>query len=245
MANVLINGGSRGVGRGICEAFINNGDNVFFTCKNEKSLQNSLEILQQGAKESQVFGTICDSRDYLQVKNTIDMVYREMKGIDILVNNAGIRTYGTIEEIEVEDWINAVETNINGYFYFTKYSMPYLLKSKRAWIFNIGSTAGINAFSGGISYNTTKAAIHGFSASLELDVRSKGIRVCNVIPGNVYIKEDECRLDDEWMLKPIDIGNSIIAQTKLDKNCLISSLVIKPTKSPQHPSKGIQALRYV
>lgn len=245
MANVLVNGGSRGIGRGICEAFIKNGDNVFFTCKDEKMLNYSMKLLQKYTVQNHIYGCVCDSRNPKQVKDAVNSANDLMGGVDILVNNAGIRKYGTIEEINIDDWIDAVETNINGYFYFVKFVLPYLLISQNAWIFNVGSTAGIYAFSGGISYNTTKAATHGFSSSLELDVRERGVRVCNVIPGNVFNKDTECKCEDQWMLKPVDIGNTMVAQTKLEKNCLVSSLVIKPTNSPHHPENGIAALKYV
>lgn len=245
MANVLITGGARGIGRGISEAFVKNGDNIVYTCQNEESLEKSFEILKRLGGAGSVHGILCDSKDYCQVKKTVDEAAKLLQGIDILVNNAAVRKYGTLYEISVNEWEEAIATNVNGYFYFCKCSINYLLESTNAWVINIGSTAGNNSFSGGISYNTTKSAIHGFSGSLQLDMRMSGIRVCNVIPGNVFNKDSVCPKDDEWMMKPIDIGNSIVSQLSINSRCMPTILELKPTYAPVHPEKGIRALRYV
>lgn len=245
MATVLVTGGSRGIGRGICEAFLSRGDNVAYTCHNVETLEDSRKRFQKLSNENTFLGLMCNSGEYTQVSETVDKVFEMFSGIDILVNNAGIRKYGTIYDISIEEWNEAVATNVNGYFYFCKCTLPYLLKSKDPWIFNIGSTAANSPFSGGISYNTTKAAVHGFSSSLQLDVRNDGIRVCNIVPGNVYNKDIPCQEEDEWMMKPIDIGNCIISLLQLDQRAMTSVVEIKPTNAPKHPEPGIRALRFV
>lgn len=245
MSTVLVTGGSRGIGKGICEAFLRQGDNVAYTCHNIETLEKSKEYFQKLSNKDKFIGLLCNSGDYTQVKETICKVLEKFQSLDILVNNAGVRKYGTIFDISVEAWNEAIATNVNGYFYFCKCTLPYLLKSNDPWIFNVGSTAAYSPFSGGISYNTTKAAVHGLSRALELDVRNNGIRVCNIVPGNVYNKDIPCKKDDDWMMCPIDIGNCIISLLNLDKRAMTSVVEIKPTNAPKHPESGIRALRYI
>ena len=245
MSNVLVTGGSRGVGLGICEAFLEKGHNVVFTCRSTDNLTRALERLSVVSNKNIVRGIICDSGVYLDVQNAVRDTLNILDNIDILVNNAGVRKYGSIYDVSIEDWIDAVNTNINGYFYFCKLFIPYLEKSENAWIFNIGSTAAHAPFAGGVSYNTTKAAVHAFSSSIELDVRKKGIRVCTVSPGNVFNKDYPCPQEDTWMMNPIDIGHCIISLLNYDRNITPSIIEVKPTNSPEHPEKGIRALRYL
>lgn len=245
MAGVLINGGSRGIGRGICQAFLNQGHRIVFTCRSQDSLEKTIKLFSKSFPCSEYHGIICDSKDFTQVQATVDKAAEILGGIDILVNNAAVRKYGSIYDISIDDWDEAVAINVNGYFYFCKCSLQYLLKSKDAWIFNVGSTAANHPFAGGVSYNTTKAAVHGFSDSMQLDIRNDGIRVCNVIPNNVFNRDMECGCEDQWMMKPLDIGNCIVSQLGMDKRCTPSNIEIKPTDSPKHPDCGIRSLRYI
>ncbi len=190
-------------------------------------------------------GVVCDSGDHIQVRETVKRVATTYGQLDILVNNAGVRKYGSIFDLSIEDWLDSVGTNINGYFFFCKETLPYLLQSSNPWIFNIGSTAGRIPFGGGVAYNTTKAAINGFSDSVQMDVRNKGIRVCQIAPGNVYIRETECPPEEEWQMKPQDIGDLIALLIRLDKRAMPSLLEIRPTCIPEHPEEGIRALRFV
>lgn len=245
MGTVLVTGGSRGIGRGICQAFLEEGYNVAFTCRSPESLNIGLEKLKPYSVNSKAIGILCDSGSYYDVKSAIKRVIEEFNGIDILVNNAGVRKYGSIFDLSVEDWTESVNTNINGYFLFCKETLPYLLKSSKPWIFNIGSTAGRVPFGGGIAYNTTKSAVYGLSDSLQLDVRNKGIRVCNICPGNVFNKEFECPKEEDWQMKPEDIGHTITSLVNIDSRAMPSLLEVRPTLIPESPEKGIRTLRYI
>ncbi|MGE5328642.1 MAG: SDR family NAD(P)-dependent oxidoreductase [Deltaproteobacteria bacterium] len=245
MQTVLVTGGSRGIGRGICQAFLEEGYNVAYTCTNNDSIHLAEEKLKEYRKNDNLFGVVCNSGIYEEVKATIKKVINRFGSLDILINNAGLRKYGSIQDITIEDWNNSVNTNINGYFYFCKEAINYLKKSDNAWIINIGSTAGRVPFAGGIAYNTTKSATNGFSDSLQLDLRNEGVRVCNICPGNVFNKDFECPEDEAWQMRPIDIGKFIISFINLNERVMPSVLEIRPTKIPEHPAKGIKSLRYI
>jgi len=245
MSNVLVTGGSRGVGKGICQSFLEQGHNVVFTCRSQENLSDCMNSLSSFAKQNIFRGVICDSGIFEEVRSAVSSSVDIMGSIDILVNNAGLRKYGSIQDINVESWIEAVNTNINGYFYFCKLCLPHLKKSIDPWIFNIGSTAAYTSFAGGISYNTTKAAVHALSSSIELDVRKEGIRVCTISPGNIFNKEHECPKEDVWMMKPVEVGYCIVNLLKFDKSITPTIIELKPTDSPDHPEKGIRTLRYI
>lgn len=244
MAKILVNGGSRGIGRGICEAFLRAGDMVTYTCRSKENLRESEVYFSEITGGLGYTGILCDSGDYGQVEIAVVRAMEFMSGIDILVNNAGVRKYGQVEDLSVENWNEAVATNVNGYFYFAKCASLHIQNSENPWIFNVGSTAANHPFLGGISYNATKAAVHGLSGSLHLEGRESGIRVCCISLGNVNNKES-INPDDAWMIKPLEVGRTVILLTKIDRGVAPDLVELKPSMAPNHPAPGIQALKYV
>jgi 3-oxoacyl-[acyl-carrier protein] reductase len=241
---ILITGASRGLGRGIVRCLLEYGFKIFAVARSLERLEE-LKLSITGELQSRLEIFDCDVRDHSKIKEAVQACIDRYHRLDILINNAALRVYGGIEEIEVQDWLDAVNTNINGYFFFAKECLPWLKNSPNSWIFNIGSTAGRVPFQGGISYNTTKGAVHAFSESLILDIRRMNVRVCNIIPSNIWNKDFTAPVEEKWMLDPNDIGEVILKLFDLDKKILISSIEVRPTVIPDTPEKGIRMLRYI
>lgn len=241
MSKILINGGTRGLGAGICHAFLEKGNDIIFTGKNKNNVEKASESFSKTFNNRTIIGFQCNSANEAEIKDVIQNCKTKLGGIDVLINNAAVRKYGNISELSNNDWIEAINTNVNGYYYFVKNSLPLLENSNNPMIFNIGSTSATHAFAGGISYCSTKALNHAFSASLDLELRNKGIRICNVELGNINNKGT----NETWMLDPKNVGLIIELLTHIDISSTVSSICVKPTFYPDNPEKGIRSLRFI
>ena len=159
----------------------------------------------------------------------------ELGGLDILVNNAGIGAFAPVHEMEPETWDRLIATNLSGVFYCCHEAIPHLKARGAAWIINIASLAGKNAFAGGAAYNASKFGLVGFSEALMLDVRQHGIRVNYIMPGSVAThfsgpSGGHRDAETEWMIQPEDIAQVVMNLLALPENALVSRVEIRPTR---------------
>jgi NAD(P)-dependent dehydrogenase (short-subunit alcohol dehydrogenase family) len=180
--NIVISAAADGIGWAIAEHCMNNGANVFLTdiddnrltlLKNHKNYDTSLFLKKVKANNPE------DVLNYfLELKDHIP-------NIDGLINNIGIAgPTGKIEDLEIEEWKNTIDVNINSHFYFTKYSIPFLKKNGGS-IINISSTAGLFGFPLRTPYAASKWAIIGLTKSLAMELGEFNIKVNAICPGSV------------------------------------------------------------
>ncbi|HHE54452.1 MAG TPA: 3-oxoacyl-ACP reductase FabG [Caldithrix abyssi] len=186
--NVIVTGGSRGIGAAIVRMFSKLGAGVAFNYnKNLHSAEKlSEEIKKFGAE---VFFNECDVRDYREVQSFVRNVAEKFDHIDILVNNAGIWEYGPIDQMSVDNWRKTMQTNLDGVFHFTKLVIKHMLKHDiKGHIINISSTAGQRGEPFYSHYAASKGALISFTKSLAAELGPKGIHVNCVAPG--WVKTD-------------------------------------------------------
>lgn len=180
MKNVIVTGGTRGIGGAITKAFVKNGDRVFAVYeKDEKS-----------AKEIEKIGAIIIKADVSKaedVKEVIKTVHLYGKA-DILVNNAGISQIKPFADISEADWDRMFDVNIKSAFLMSKAVLPDMLLDKCGKIINISSVWGQTGGSCEVHYSATKSAIIGFTKALAKELGLSGITVNAVAPG--VIKTD-------------------------------------------------------
>lgn len=171
--NVLITGGSQGIGLAIVQKFLREGYQTY-TC----------DLTPPEGKEPHLFFHACDISDPVQVKNLYDHFVKRKLKFQALINNAGINLHASIEDISYEDWDRVIKTNVYGPFNVTRY-MYRLLDTANPSIVNIGSDQSLIAKKNRIAYCTSKGAVLQFTRSLAVDLADKGIRVNCVCPGPV------------------------------------------------------------
>ncbi len=164
MLNIVITGGSRGIGKSISKYF-SKRNNVINLSRTKVRLKNIKNIK-------------CDISNFASVKKA----FSKIKKIDVLINNAGI-TYYCKDDILNFDKI--IDVNLKGCFYCCKYAIPLLLKSKNSSIINIASINSVLAFPNNPGYVSSKAAIVSLTRSLALDNGHKGLRVNSISPGYI------------------------------------------------------------
>lgn len=182
--NIVVSGGSRGIGKAVVLALAEQGANVAFTFLNHHEAAN--EVIN---KSNRLKGTVkayqVDIRDQQQVKKMISEFVKEHGCIDVVVNNAGIRQDKSVAFMSVENWNNVLDTNLNGAFYLTQTAIFHMLKKKSGRIIFISSISGIYGIPGQVNYSSAKAALIGLTRSLAKEVAQYGISVNAIAPGGV------------------------------------------------------------
>ena len=181
--NVLVTGGSRGIGAATVKLFMQLGANVAFNYNKNYRLSENLANACT-SYPGEIFFTECNISDYQEVKGFVQKVIDKFSTIDILVNNAGIWEYGRVEEMSVDDWRKTMQVNLDSVFYFTHFVVRHMKENKiRGSIINISSTAGQRGEAFHSHYAATKGALISYTKSLATELGADGIRVNSVAPG--------------------------------------------------------------
>ena len=131
---IIISAAADGIGWSIAQACMTNGAIVYVTDKNNYSLD---KISKHNLYEKQLFLDRVNTNDAQEVKNYYTKIKDKIESIDALINNVGIAgPTGKLEELNVNDWKETIDININSHFYYTKYAIPLLKKNKGGSIIN-------------------------------------------------------------------------------------------------------------
>lgn len=200
--NVLVSGGSRGIGRAIVVDFVRQGANVVFTYNNGIEAATALEAeLSSQYPGRTVRAKQCDARDEKSVAVLVDETVDALGGIHILVNNAGITRDGLMVSMSRSDWDDVIDTNLSGVFNMTRGVIFQMMKQRGGSVINITSVAGVHGNAGQVNYSSAKAGLIGFTKSLSKEVVGMGIRVNAVAPG--FIQTDMTAALSEAQMKKV------------------------------------------
>ncbi len=179
-------------------------------------------------------GVVCDVRVQADCEDLVARTAAAFGRLDVLVNNAGVGVFGEVETLSPEEWRTVIETNLNGVFYCTHAALPHLKESGDAWVINIGSLAGKNAFPRGAAYNASKFGLIGFSEALMQEVRHDGVRVSYVMPGSVASDfSHPAAGSDDWKIQPEDIARVVLDLVSFPARTLPSRVEVRPSRPPR------------
>lgn len=200
--SAIVTGGSRGIGRAICIKLASMGYHVII---NYKSQYTEAEITLQKIIEKAGTGEILkfDVTNQQDTENTIDIWKNSHPDylIEVLINNAGIRKDSLMIWMENEHWHDVMETNLDGFFYITRYVLKDMIVNKYGRIINIVSLSGIKGLPGQVNYSAAKAGIIGATKALAQEIGKKKVTVNAVAPG--FIKTDMTKDLDEKDLRAL------------------------------------------
>ena len=185
----LVTGGSRGIGRGIVKAFVQEGAKVAFVFRGNQAAADSLvqEIAQAGGSILALQGDVAEATT---AARCVEQVQQTWGGrLDILVNNAGIIRDGLFVRMTEEDWLAVINTNLNGVFRFCRVAAELMVfKQRYGRIINISSVAAVHVNAGQTNYAASKGAINAFTKALATEVASRNVTVNAIAPG--FIETD-------------------------------------------------------
>ena len=186
----IITGGSRGIGKSICETFAQNGCNVAFTYNNSKeSAENLSKELNKLGIKAKAYKS--DASNFDAAHKLVDEIAHDFNGLDILVNNAGITKDNLLMRMSEEDFDKVIEINLKSVFNMTKAVQRTFLKQRSGSLIHMSSVVGVKGNAGQANYSASKAGIIGFSKSIALELGSRNIRSNVIAPGFIETEMTE------------------------------------------------------
>jgi NAD(P)-dependent dehydrogenase (short-subunit alcohol dehydrogenase family) len=178
----LVTGGSRGLGRAMCEVFAREGARVAFNySRSEEDARETLEHLRAAGLDAWAFQA--SVLDKTGLRAMVAQIEERTGSIDILVNNAGIGQVVPLALMEEDDWDRMMDVHVKGAFLTTQAVLRGMVRQKRGRILNIGSLAGVKMIDAPVHYSAAKAALKGFTEALAKEIGRYGITVNCLAPG--------------------------------------------------------------
>ena len=196
--NIIITGGSRGIGKCLVENLARDGHNILL---NYNKSEKQAKKIQEDFK--------ADVSKKIEVKALVEFALKKWENIDVLVNNAGIAKLQMFQDITEDDWNEIINTNLKSAFYTTQEVLPNMLHRKDGIIINISSIWGLVGASCETVYSISKAGLDAMTKSLAKELGPSNIRINSIAPG-VIDTEMNSKLDEH-------IKNEIKAETPLGK----------------------------
>ena len=191
----LVTGGTRGIGASISKKLSNNGIKVIANFASNEDSANKF------SKDSNIDVIKFDVSSFDECKENIELIKKKFGSISILINNAGITRDAAIHKMNVAQWQEVINVNLNSAFNLVSNVIDNMRENEFGRIIHISSVNGQKGQFGQTNYAASKSAIFGFSKSLALEVASKGITSNVVAPG--YINTEMLAAIREDILKSI------------------------------------------
>ena len=226
--NVIITGASKGIGKAIATIFAAENATLFLCSRNEEKLKLTAQELKAAHNGCIVHYKAADLADKNAAKEFANWCL-QFAVPDILVNNAGQYVPGNIYNEAENNLEKMISTNLYSAYHVTKTVIEKMIAAKRGHIFNICSTASLQAYANGGSYSISKFALMGFSKNLREELKAFGIKVTSVYPGAV--------MTDSWgdfdnaanrIMETDDVAKMILACSKLSAQAVIEDIVLRP-----------------
>lgn len=175
----VVTGGSRGIGRSICERLAADGARVAVVARDEARANDVARQLHGDGHK----GYACDVADSAAVDALVKQVEADFGSIDILVNNAGITADNLLVRINDDAWDKVLDTNLKGAFNLIRAAARGMMKRRKGRIINISSVVGLTGNTGQANYSASKAGLIGLTKSVAKELASRNVLVNAVAPG--------------------------------------------------------------
>ena len=179
----LVTGASRGIGRGIAEAFAREGARVAVNYhRSETAAQEVVDAIVAGGGEA--FAVQADIGDEDEVARMVEETLRRFGHLDVLVANAGILNQGRLAEMEVARWDEMMRTNLRGPFLCARAVLPGMLARGDGRIIFVASQLGQKGAPDLVHYSAAKAGVIGMTRALAREVAPQ-VTVNAIAPGPI------------------------------------------------------------
>nr|WKN35525.1 SDR family NAD(P)-dependent oxidoreductase [Tunicatimonas sp. TK19036] len=183
----LVTGGSRGLGLALAQQLVEEGARVAICARNKEDLKKAQKSLNSLGKEignpHPVLAVSCDVSDQKQVKNLISQIEKHFGSVEILINNAGTIQVAPIEEMEMREYEESINTHYWGPLYMMEEVLPGMRDRQEGRIVNIASIGGKVSVPHLVPYSAGKHALVGLSEGYRSELLKDNIYVTTVCPG--------------------------------------------------------------
>jgi len=225
----LVTGASSGIGYATARALASEGVDVAVTARREERLWELAEEITD-AYGTEVLVEPADIQEQDAVKELVDRAVSAFGGFDVVVNNAGVAISGHVKEQPMEEYETMMATNVDGTFYVTRATLPYLKESEGTLVF-IGSFGGQYPRPKTAVYAATKWWTRGFAQSVQADVGDDGVGVSLVNPTEVRTelgsesgKSMQEYFDSGEITAPEEVAEAIVFAARQRGTSTVSSM---------------------
>jgi len=223
----LITGASRGIGRGIAEAFVKEGASIVAVARNQQKLNAAADELRSlGA----VLPVPADITVESQVVTMFERAMQRFGRVDILVNNAGIYEESPIDQTPLETWQRTIDADLTGPFLCTREAMKIMKRQGGGRIINIGSISAQMPRPNAASYNCAKIGLVALTKTTALEGRDFHVVASCVHPGNVAT--DQMAGSTEPAMAVDDVVKTVLTVATLPLNVNLLETVVFPIAQP-------------
>lgn len=229
LKNAVVTGATKGIGRAVVNRLAKEGMSVLFCARNAQEVAAMQLELQQAYPQQSFYGIVADvskASERLMLGETIQNTF---KRIDLLVNNAGVFLPGGVHT-EAEGTLELLtETNLYSAYHLTRACLPLMIPHKSGHIFNLCSTASIEAYVNGGSYGITKFALLGMSKVLREEMKAYDIKVTALLPGATYTASWEgSGLAESRFMQAKDVADMLWACYQLSASAVVEEILMRP-----------------
>ena len=207
MKCAIITGGSRGIGRAICEKLaVDSPYHILINYQsNEQAAQETLESVQRlGGTGQLLHFDVTDKEQTERVLSQWQEANKEAQ-VEVIVNNAGITRDGLFMWMPYEEWDKVLKTTLDGFYHVTHFFLQKMLRQRTGRIINVASVSGVKGTAGQVNYSAAKGALVAATKALAQEVAKRNITVNAVAPG--FIQTDmTAELDEKELSKLIPMG---------------------------------------
>lgn len=237
---IFITGASSGIGAACAKKFAEAGANLLLCARRLDKLDAIAANLRKDYNV-EVHSFVLDVRKQSNVLAALKALPPKWRTIDVLINNAGLAAgLDHLQEGDLQDWEDMIDTNIKGLLYVTRGILPHMVERNSGHVINIGSIAGHQTYPKGAVYCATKRAVNTISEGLRMDLFGTNVRVSTVDPGAVEtnfsmvrFKGDEKRAAQVYEgtspLTAEDVADAVFYCASRPPHVNISEIIIMPT----------------
>ena len=229
--NIVITGGSKGLGKAIATAFAadKQSHSIFLCARTKEELEKTGEELKTNFPAIHIYTKTCNVADKKELNEFANWIMSFTDRVDILVNNAGIYLPGSAYGENDGTLESLMEVNVYSAYHLTRLLLPGMIKVKSGHIFNMCSIASLNAYPNGGAYGISKFALYGFSKNLREEMKPHGIKVTHVLPGAAYTDSwGKGGIDPKRIMEAADIAKMVYAAAQLSPQACVEEIIIRP-----------------
>ena len=229
--NIIITGGSKGMGKAMAEKFAAAKNNIFICARDEDELKKTAKEIESKYPGCSVKYFPTDLGDRKSLNEFSKWIIDQQFAIDVLINNAGYFIPGSVYNEEEEVLEKMITVNLYSAYHLSRALLPRMIERKSGHIFNICSIASLHAYANGGAYSISKFALMGFSKNLREELKPFGIKVTAVYPGAVYTSSwAGSGVKASRIMEVNDIASMVYAAAHLSPAACVEEIVIRPLK---------------
>ncbi len=226
---VWVTGSSKGIGEAIARAFAGIGARVILSGRDRKKLADVRRLIVKSYGWGEIIP--CDIASEKSVERAHATIVKKFGAVDVLVNNAGVTYFTSFEKTTMKQFDQIIGTNLRGTFLCTKAVLPSMLRRRAGWIFTINSVSAITTFFDSSAYAASKAGMLAMTRGLRAEVRKKGVKVIDILPGAVETEmwdKSERKKSGNKMMKPDDVASVVVSLYCQPERALTEEIVLRP-----------------